>query len=81
MRFVGEHFAVRTLREDGFVYPWTTYLFDVEIRPDVEAIEPRPDGVEVESFLRMSVEEVKQSMLNDHFLGGSASTLLVFLVR
>ncbi|KAH7106820.1 NUDIX hydrolase domain-like protein [Auriculariales sp. MPI-PUGE-AT-0066] len=64
----------------GWLQPEVEYVYEIQI-PAGSDIVPRPNDGEVESFELLTVDEVKQSMLNREFKPNCAVVLLDFLIR
>ncbi|KAI1210716.1 NUDIX hydrolase domain-like protein [Annulohypoxylon truncatum] len=64
--------------EKGLVIPDIIYVHDLELPGDVV---PKPNDDEVEVFYSMSVEEVRERLLNGEFKPDSAAVLIDFFIR
>ncbi len=66
------------VKEDGQLEPSVKYVYDMEVE---EHIEPRPSDNEVEGFRLMTVDEVKEKLLEGRYKPMSAMVIIDFFVR
>lgn len=64
--------------EKGLVNPDYIYIYDIELPSDVV---PKPHDDEVSNFYCMTVQEVKQALLNGEFKPDSGAVLIDFFIR
>ncbi|KAH8681164.1 NUDIX hydrolase domain-like protein [Xylariales sp. PMI_506] len=64
--------------ELGLCVPDVLYCYDLEVSDDVI---PKPRDDEVEEFYLMSVDQVKDALLNEEFKTNSASVMIDFFCR
>lgn len=65
-------------KETGQLRPNILYVYDLELG---EGIRPEPKDGEVQEFYLMSVEEIKQAMMNGEFKPNCCLVMLDFFVR
>lgn len=64
--------------EPGLIIPDMIYLYDIELSPTVI---PKPHDTEVMEFYLMSVDEVKERMLNKEFKTNCSVVMIDFFIR
>ncbi|KXL44972.1 hypothetical protein M433DRAFT_67753 [Acidomyces richmondensis BFW] len=75
------YFHIRDHRAGGetrLLQPECQYVYDLELTPDVN---PKPSDDEVEGFMLMSINEVKEALRAGEFKPNCALVLLDFFVR